>query len=147
MTAPTEARAGRIHREACIEWASGAGGAACRVYREDAEGSRTRFLIALAPSAGFGRGADLAPAGRWTLEIENRGDGALDIDAAIQWDDAPLGYRRIGRQSYFDDPAYRVFEPATGRLAVDDIPGSLVTRRSTLNALSTGRPTVPLLAP
>jgi hypothetical protein len=145
VTEPFATAAGTIRAgagRACMEWTEPGGSVACRVYAEDQAGNRARFVIALAPTAAHRQGPGLAPAGCWTLELENDGQSALEADATIHWDGAPLGYRRHGRQSYFEDPAYRVFDPETGAMATEDDPRSIVRRGSTLNALSSGSTTI-----
>ncbi|QDC10333.1 hypothetical protein FHY55_14225 [Oceanicola sp. D3] len=100
---------------------------------------KKRVLIALAPScmpAAVARPG--APSGLWTVELRARISEGERIEAWIQRDDAPLGYRRQGRQSYFDDPAYQRWD-AMGGVAVYDSGSSVVKREGSLNGIATGR--------
>jgi hypothetical protein len=103
------------------------------------------FLIAVNPSAVLeqGEGATpVAPFGIWRLKLR---DISLEpdeyVNAWIQRDDAPYGYPTVGRQSYFDDPAYQRFDLGGREIEVDD--GSSVVKRSrAFNAIATGERTV-----
>ncbi len=99
---------------------------------------RAMILIALAPTASL-TAAALAPFGRWTVTLRRTGKGddknSICIDAWIQRDDTPFGYRRYGRQSYFDDPKDLRFD-AKGRLNETDFPASYVRRAGSLNSLA-----------
>ncbi|MBS8227531.1 hypothetical protein [Vannielia litorea] len=100
---------------------------------------KKRVLIALAPScmpASVTR--QPAPSGLWQVELRARVSEGEHIEAWIQRDDAPLGYRRQGRQSYFDDPAHQRWD-AMGGVAVYDSGPSMVTRIGSLNGIATGR--------
>ncbi|SIO01385.1 S8 family serine peptidase [Vannielia litorea] len=100
---------------------------------------KKRVLIALAPScmpAAVARPA--CPSGLWQVELRARVSEGELIEAWIQRDDAPLGYRRPGRQSYFDDPAYARWD-AMGGVAVYDSGPSVVRRAGSLNGIATGR--------
>jgi hypothetical protein len=98
--------------------------------------------LSLAPTADPDRAVPLAPAGVWKVEVRNAGEGQVrDIHAWIQRDDTPFGYPRRGRQSYFDDLLYFVFDDG-GRYIESDghalTSRSDVHRRGTLNAIATG---------
>ncbi|MFY0635734.1 MAG: hypothetical protein JXQ91_18130 [Vannielia sp.] len=100
---------------------------------------KKRVLIALAPScmpASVSRPP--APSGLWQVELRARISADERIEAWIQRDEAPLGYRRAGRQSYFDDPAYHRWD-AMGGTAVYDSGSSVVKRAGSLNGIATGR--------
>ena len=99
---------------------------------------RAMILIALAPTASLTTTA-LAPFGRWTITLRRPGKpddkDSICIDAWIQRDDTPFGYRRYGRQSFFDDPNDVRFD-AMGRLNETDSPASYVRRAGSLNSLA-----------
>ncbi len=100
---------------------------------------KKRVLIALAPScmpAAVARTP--APSGLWQVELRARISADERIEAWIQRDDAPLGYRRPGRQSYFDDPAYQRWDAMGGGADYDSGP-SVVQRAGSLNGIATGR--------
>jgi hypothetical protein len=106
---------------------------------------RGMFLIALQPTARVEGDDDsdppgpIAPSGVWRIELENVGLTADDcVEAWIQRDDAPPGFPRRGRQSYFDHECYRRFDEA-GREIEEDQPGCVVRRAGSMNALATGR--------
>ncbi|MBY6047930.1 S8 family serine peptidase [Vannielia litorea] len=105
----------------------------------DGVARKKRVLIALAPSCmppSVGRRP--APSGLWTVELRARITDEQRIEAWIQRDDAPLGYRRPGRQSYFDDPAYPRWDAMTGPADYDN-GASVVLRSGSLNGIATGR--------
>ena len=58
------------------------------------------------------------------------------MDAWIKRDDTPLGWPVLGRQAYFDDPAYERFDPH-GRPQERDN-ASYIKRHGTINGLATG---------
>jgi hypothetical protein len=112
------------------------------------------FFIALQPTARLRRSTQqapyaLAPAGSWTVEIENLQLTPREIvHAWIQRDDSVQGYRRRGRQSYFDDRRYDRYDHAGRDVESDNYvrpvprtraPGaSAISREGTLNAIATG---------
>lgn len=104
---------------------------------------RGRIVIALLPTA-HETGRPLAPSGLWQVSVTNKALGAGEkVHLRIQRDDSLYGYPLRGRQSYFDEPAYRRFD-AIGR-PLDSEPATAqcpVTRSGTLNAFATGRATV-----
>jgi hypothetical protein len=100
-------------------------------------GSRGRYLIALVPTAFDGIDATLATAGFWSVSINYDGSEELDIHAWIHWDDAPIGYSRFGRQSYFEDPFYAKYTD-NGEMNELDNERSALRRTGTINAIATG---------
>jgi hypothetical protein len=67
----------------------------------------------------------------------------IDIDAWIQRDETPYGYRRRGRQSRFEDPDYVRFDAYGYPLEEDpENHKSYIRRSGTLNAIATGAATV-----
>jgi hypothetical protein len=117
----------------------------CKViYFNGVAAGRTRNMvfIAVAPTATHSLTAELAPAGRWEVQVRNVGPKET-FDAWIQRDDTPYGYPIRGRQSRFDDPSYGYRDDA-GREIEVDAPGSYVLRAGTINALATGREPVVL---
>lgn len=113
---------------------------------QDGIARKQRVLIALAPScmpAAVRRAA--APAGLWQVELRARIDPDQRIEAWLQRDDAPLGHRRAGLQSYFDDPAYQRWDAMGGTAGYDSGTGA-VRRAGGLNGLATGRATTVIAA-
>ncbi|MEM8853061.1 MAG: hypothetical protein AAGD34_05120 [Pseudomonadota bacterium] len=105
--------------------------------------SLKRILIALAPTEPWPEHRDAAPNGVWTVEVEAAIAEGERLEAWIQRDDTPLGHRRLGEQSYFDDPDYVRFDHMGRPLAVDPVPpGSVVRRSGAFNGLATGVNTV-----
>ncbi|XWN30454.1 MAG: S8 family serine peptidase [Devosia sp.] len=102
-----------------------------------------RILIALSPTEPWPEDRDAAPNGVWTVEVSATIAAGERLEAWIQRDDTPLGHRRLGEQSYFDDPDYVRFDHMGRPLAVDPVPpGSVVRRSGAFNGLATGRGTV-----
>ncbi len=85
----------------------------------------------------------VVPAGLWRINVDNTGTTQVcDIHAWIQRDDSAPGYRRRGRQSYFDDPKYRCYDDGGRAIEDDNDPrtsASYVKREGTLNAIATGK--------
>jgi len=100
---------------------------------------KKRVLIALTPSCmPAASEQEPAPSGLWQVELKARVSEGEKIEAWIQRDDAPLGYHRQGRQSYFDDPLYERWD-ASGDINHEDSGPSVVRRSGTLNGIATGR--------
>ncbi|HXV94291.1 MAG TPA: hypothetical protein VD813_13385, partial [Pseudonocardia sp.] len=91
-----------------------------------------RVVLAVPATAGEA-GRETAPAGDWTIRLDNRGAPAQRVDLHVQRDDTPSGYRRQGRQSAFVDDAYREYDEAGWPVESDDGSGA-ITRQGTLNA-------------
>lgn len=118
----------------------------CKAYYQFIGGpiNRGRYLVALLPTEFHNPPSQLAPSGCWKIVLKNLGNSQTTIDAWIHWDDSPIGYKRFGRQSYFMDNNYTLFDKTTGRAVENDQPASpggtesLVKRNGTINALATG---------
>lgn len=109
-----------------------------RAVLEDGRGALRRLGIATAPTDSLDTGRVPAPAGAWSLVVETPEDVASEIHAWILRDDSPPGFSDGGRQSYFDDSAYRRYD-GRGDVLADDPPGAGIERRQgTLNAMATG---------
>lgn len=84
--------------------------------------------------------APLAPAGRWKLTVDPQ-DIAPDerVQVWIERDDTLPGFRLGGRQPYFNNANYKLFDKYGGPLAVDP-PGtdSLIRRAGTLSGFACG---------
>lgn len=82
--------------------------------------------------------SQLAPAGRWTIQLTCHGGLAAGdiVDAWIARDDQIHGHPLRGRQSYFDDPGYERFDHPGQLLEFDN--NSQVRREATLNSMATG---------
>lgn len=61
-------------------------------------------MVFVAPTASHVGRQSLAPAGAWKLSVTSRSKDTHKVSLKIQRDDTPGGYRRLGRQSYFDHP-------------------------------------------
>ncbi len=98
-----------------------------------------RILLAVAPTdipPGAARGVrDPAASGIWEVSVEPR--EPLDMEAWIQRDNSPLGYRSRGRQSYFDDPGYQRFGPTGDLQPGDNNSTGVVKRMGTLSGIAT----------
>jgi hypothetical protein len=103
---------------------------------------RTLVRFAIAPTGSPSGAGRLAPAGVWLIEVMNNqgGPAVADIHAWVQRDDTAPGFKRRGRQSFFDDADYRRYND--GGRAIDEDPappGSPVRRDGTLNAMASGK--------
>ncbi|WP_419905185.1 hypothetical protein [Kiloniella sp.] len=111
----------------------------------DAGDERGRFMLTLAPSDVRNDGdvsvdpLKPAPSGMWKVRLIKTTDKAMPepIHARIQRDASPFGYPALGRQSYFDDPDYKVYG-AMGKLELEDNDDSIVKRSGSYNGLATG---------
>lgn len=100
--------------------------------------ARIHFCIAVHPTARQRTDLATAPAGVWKIALNNvKLSGNQVVDAWIERDDTAYGYRRRGRQSYFEDPNYAVYNDH-GFLNLDDNNTSPIKRTGMLNALATG---------
>lgn len=90
----------------------------------------------------------VVPCGVWKVEVLAHAE--TDFDAWIKRSDTPAGRRAKGRQSYFDDPAYRRYDGHGRPIEFDGVDGmgkampggnggSYVQRRNTLSGIATGR--------
>ena len=144
-----------------LQWQRSAG-VVCEVrYRHmpDPRGGTGRgmFLVALQPSARLesrrpgGPPRPTAPSGLWKVILENGEATHLTpeypVEAWIQRDDTPSGFRRRGRQSRFEERSYVRFNPQGRVVEEDNDPAqkaspSDVKRAGSINAIATGRNTV-----
>ena len=77
--------------------------------------------------------------GIWTVTVTNQGGTATEVDAYIQRDETPRGYRSRGRQSYFEDTEYTAHHNGRPCDFDTDAPVvSVVKRRGTLSDSATG---------
>lgn len=99
-----------------------------------------RILIVLAPTEvppGAHRSErDAVPSGVWEVQVTAQlGSGA--IEAWIQRDDSPIGYRSHGRQSYFDHEGYERFDcRGDWQIKDNECP---VKRKGSLSGIATKR--------
>lgn len=105
-------------------------------------GHRGMILVAAQPTAALDPGATIAPFGVWRVQVRNIGPALNEVHAWIRRDDAPYGYPRRGRQSYFDDPNYQVYDDA-GRKIHNDA-ASYVKCDGTISGLATGAESIVL---
>lgn len=113
-----------------------------RLYRElrrtgSAEWREGLTLIA-APTAAMDPAEAVAPAGLWSLRLEAPAGQGWTV--GVQRDDVIPGFRRAGRQSRLEDPAYRRVDDAGRPVEVDDDPpAGPVRRRGSVNAYACGQ--------
>lgn len=120
-----------------LEWQDGDDVLARVVYAENSAG-RGYFHLAWQATTSVDSGTPTAPSGHWTVTIaQKRGKKAM-VDLWIQRDDSPFGFEQRGRQAYFDDPDYVVYDPITGRLVEEDNEVSYCRRAGTLSAFACG---------
>lgn len=99
---------------------------------------RGKYLITLKPTAKLESDEAVAPYGLWTIRLTNLSLNPTEaVDLGVRRDEAPYGYPRRGRQSYFDDPAYMRYDEAGRPVEVDN--ASPVKRAGSINGLATGR--------
>jgi hypothetical protein len=98
---------------------------------------RTMFRLSTRPTTTIVPGAPLAPAGTWSIRLDNIALTGQTVHAWVQRDDSLYGFPLRGRQSYFNDPAYVRFDNAGRDREIDD-PGVRIRRESTLNSIATG---------
>jgi hypothetical protein len=98
---------------------------------------RTMFRLSTIPTTTIVPGAPLAPAGTWSIRLDNVALTGQTVHAWVQRDDSLYGFPLRGRQSYFNDPAYVRFDNAGRDNEIDD-PGIRIRRESTLNSIATG---------
>jgi hypothetical protein len=110
--------------------------------------ARGMFLISLQPTMRLESENSpvptdpVAPAGLWNLSLKNLGLSPYEaVEAWVQRDDAPVGYRRRGRQAYFDVPSYKIYGH-DGRPLEEDVPACPVKRAGSINAIATGKSTI-----
>lgn len=100
-----------------------------------------RVLVAIAPTMTDRDDGMFSPHGAWQITASSDGIAADQIFARVQRDEAPMGFRRQGRQAYFDDPAYNRFDVKTGDLEVGaDVDGATVRRDGTVSGIATHSP-------
>jgi hypothetical protein len=129
---------------ALLEWRDASGNVYCQVHYTffPPPTARGRFRIRTRPTATLDSSTHVAPAGVWTIRLENKSLAPREpVQAWIQRDESLYGHPLRGRQSYFDDPLYERYDDG-GRPVEIDRTRSLVRRARLLNSLATGRDTV-----
>lgn len=120
-----------------LDWVKD-GAVHARLYHQETTWSnqpREWVVIAIRPTASDDGRGDLVPPGLWRIEIENkRARPGTEVELMIQRDDSLRDYRRRGRQSYFEHPAYQRYDRITGRPVETDNAASPVKREGTLSA-------------
>jgi hypothetical protein len=112
------------------------------IARPPKEQGRGMFLVALQPTALGEAAAPIAPSGIWTVELQNLSFLQSDlIEAWIQRDDTPIGFRPRGRQSFLDAECYHRFDSRGWRIERDEDQEEecFVKRAGSTNAIATGR--------
>jgi subtilisin family serine protease len=105
-------------------------------------GATQRGLVTLSinPTGNLKETADLAPAGRWRVEIERNEQAPQEpIHVWILRDETLPGMQPGGRQAYFSNPDYKRFDRYGAPLAVDPPDNQSPIRRSgTLSGFACG---------
>lgn len=101
-----------------------------------AMGDGQLVLIGIAPTL-VDRPRRAAPAGRWTITIENTSALSAKVNVWVERDDTVIGYPIRGRQSFLHDPNYERFDQA-GRPQTRDQNASVVKRAGSFNGFATG---------
>lgn len=111
------------------------------------KGPTRRGVITLMvhPTASQDFCGDLAPSGRWKLEIEKCDiEPDQSVEVWVRRDETLPGYPPFGRQAYFDNPGYVRFDKYGAPLATDPENSNCpVKRAGTLSGFATGE--VPLV--
>jgi hypothetical protein len=110
-----------------------------RAGRSKAPPDAGRLLIALLPTAYHEAPTRLAPAGEWVITLSNGTKVLREAQAWIHWDRSPIGYSQRGRQAYFDDLNYELFDRPSGHVQEMDNNNSLVRRQGATSAITTGQ--------
>ncbi|WP_193371356.1 S8 family serine peptidase [Pelagibius marinus] len=97
---------------------------------------RQRVFLAIAPTDVLHINRRPALPGDWKIKLKAKIAPGESIDAWIQRDAPPLGYRSRGVQSYFEDPAYERFD-SLGDLQDEDNARSTVRRLGSLSGIAT----------
>lgn len=100
--------------------------------------------LCIRPTASFDRRLLLAPSGIWKIEFTGTGIDSKDaIEVWVLRDETIPGYPPHGRQSYFDNPSYELFDPLGKRRTVDPADSdSPVRRAGTLSGFATRETTI-----
>jgi len=120
----------------------------CGIYYDAASPEqgkgRARIFVAINPTRSDTADDAIAPSGSWRLAITNTGSTELKLELFIQRDDTPTGFRRKGRQSYFDHANAHQRDCVTGNYDKLGEPGREcpITHEGTLSAIGNGRYTV-----
>lgn len=133
---PTGQQSSWIHPGGHWRWPSASDVRFEAIYYDN-PGERQWLRLSMAPTTQTDPNAPPVPSGNWRIDIENHG-GALKFDAWVQRGDTPFGHPLWGRQSRFDDRAYKRFDLA-GRPQQQDNAASPIRRRGSLNAIATGQ--------
>lgn len=128
-------------------WADASGQPLCALIYPSAVATGRRgtcALLAVAPTFSFSPADTTAPAGVWTIAVNNQGARTAVIDAYVERDDVVAGTRSAARQSHLeDDPALEWFEQYDMQAWVDDPKRKTPIRRSgSFNSIATGAGTV-----
>lgn len=132
---------GTIVPDTVWEWDHG--GVVARVYQQEDTPSglpgqsRVKVTLALRPS-------EMAPTGGgWMIGLNANLTPDQVLDMWVERGDTPDGFMPKGRQSYFDDPEYHLFNHIGG-IEQQDRPQSRVKRAGTISPIATGRETTVL---
>lgn len=104
-------------------------------------GERRRIFVAIDPTAGRRPGFANAPPGEWRLQVDATLSKGGRIEAWIQRDEEPFGYRRLGAASRLVDRDWTRAAQRTRDLSdhgAPEPPDNRVEPYGSLNALATG---------
>ncbi|MBB5514630.1 hypothetical protein FHS89_000628 [Rubricella aquisinus] len=124
-------------------WEWDQGGVTARLYQqedvpEDMPGeARVKVTLALRPSESAPTG------GAWMIRVAANLAPEQVLDMWVERGDTPDGFVPKGRQAYFDDPEYRLYN-AIGGIEQHDRPEARVKRAGTISPIATGRETTVL---
>lgn len=98
---------------------------------------KRRVVVILAPTEPDDPALPRAACGLWQISLNNVENvyRSGPIACRVQRDESPFAYVRGAKQSYFDDPYDRNFEPS-GRAATMDTAGAFVRRFGSINGLA-----------
>ncbi len=139
ITAPT-GESHTVGEGGFAQWTGGGGPVYAEVrYYISPLTNRRMFRISVLATTDLDSTAPLAPAGIWRIDLQNvKLAHNQAVHAWVQRDDSLYGFPLRGRQSFFDDPEYVRFDNA-GRDKETDDTASQVKRKSTINAMATGK--------
>ena len=139
VVCPTDGRGSELVRDGCVIASISYDVVITKTVR-DVEQKRGRIFVAISQTASLEDRADCALAGRWELTLTNTLQSEIEIKAHlyIQRDNTPFGYRRPGRQSYFDHELAYGRDCDTGNYdRIETEKGCPITQEDTLSALAT----------
>lgn len=129
----------------CALLEAGDGSPVCAVYADNHAGTNaataSRVLVLLNPTKALDQPRNTSPSGTWKVTIRNVSTADVTCQLFIQ-----RGFRRRGRQSYFDHPAAHARDPARADYTRLGRPGHEaecpITDKGSLSAIANGKQTI-----